>query len=146
MIIFFKKYSWIIAIICFFYVCVYLLIIAPEKKNNDYYLSTYKFNFRGRIIAKKEIDHNTGYICLDLISSDIERFNPSDSLDDYLCIIDNKRAIVKSTGINTLNMGEIYEERADSCFFYSKDNMLIEKGKKIFIDWIQPPESFNMCK
>lgn len=48
--------------------------------------------------------------------------------------------------MNTLNIGEIYEERADSCFFYSKDNMLIEKGKKIFIDWIQPPESFNMCK
>lgn len=125
---------------------MYFLIDAPKQKYRDYYFSTFKFNFRGKIIAIKEIDHNSGYLCLDLISSDIQNFNPSDSLDDYTCIIDNKRAIVKITGIKNINLGEIYEEKSDSCFIYSKDGIMIDKGGSSLVDWIQPPKSFDMCK
>ncbi len=140
-----KSLFVIIIVVIFYSFGFYSMCIKPKEVNHNYF-DSFNLKFKGTVISTRNISHGAGYVCLDLISSNIEKYNPSDSINNYLCLIENNKAIVVMTGIKEFNKNDIFEIRVDSCFLYSKNSILKEKGKLSLTDWIESPKNIDLCE
>ena len=80
-----KSFFVMVFTVLFYSFGFYKMCIAP-KRISDNYFKTFNLRFKGTVIYSKAISHGAGYVCLDLIDSNVERYNPSDSISDYLCL------------------------------------------------------------
>jgi hypothetical protein len=125
---------------------IYQAFYRIENKSEAYFQNA-NLNFIGRVLSTKEIAHGAGYICLDLNSTTIPYYNPSDTLSEYFCIIRDNRAILAIDGIATFETGDVFIVKKDSSFQYNRRmDSLKWKSKLILVDWIDSPKSVDLCK
>lgn len=125
---------------------IYQAFFRIENKSQTYFQHA-NLNFVGRVSYTKEISHGAGYLCLDLDSTAIRHYNPSDTLSKYFCIIRDNKAILVIDGISTFEIGDIFIVKNDSSFQYnSRMDSLKWKNKLILVDWIDSPKSIDLCK
>ena len=113
----------------------------------EIYFKKANLNFIGRVSYVKSISHGAGYICLDLDTTTIKYYNPSDSLSKYFCIIRDNKAVIVIDGVSTFKMGDVFVVKKDSGFQYNGDmDNLKWKSKLILVDWIDSPKSLDLCQ
>ena len=124
---------------------IYEIFFGVDSRAKTYFQNA-NLNFSGKVSHTKKISHGAGYICLDLDSTTMKHYNPSDTLSKYFCIIDNNKAILVIDGVSTFEIGDVFVIKNDSSFHYDKKNNILKwKSKLILVDWIDSPKSLDMC-
>jgi hypothetical protein len=125
---------------------VYQMFFETENRNKKYFKNNY-LNFGGKVISKKIVSHGAGYVCLDLIYSNYKEYDPSDSLDNYYCIIENNKAVLTLSNIGIFEIGDLWKvnSKIDSCYLFDKNNKLKQQSTPFLVDWVAPPSSFDIC-
>lgn len=124
----------------------YDFINEPPDDDNKYALYLRKLNLElsGKIIDKKYVDHGIYEIIVDMSQSNISLYRPQDSLNHYLCRIENDKAeVFLSDPSNYYEKGDslILSSKQDSCYSFNDKKILKHKRKLEVIDFVKYPPS-----
>lgn len=111
--------------------------VEVEDRKIENYLKGLKIEFSGIVNSNKYLGHGVSKIYIDISNSNIEDYNPKDSLQYYLCIIKKNKAELIVTNEKDFMKGDsvVVSSIKDSCFIYNQSKIIKSKWKLYVVNY-----------